>query len=79
MPHASAEDPAPNKLSTRALIRIKPKLNRFEHKFILTMAGTAKPEEFLFIDPEPSSPSIFLDLRAMPSIDGDDPAAFDDW
>ncbi|TVU23269.1 hypothetical protein EJB05_25624, partial [Eragrostis curvula] len=38
----------------------------------------AIPEEFLFIDPEPPSPSVFLDLPPTPGVDGDDPAAFDD-
>nr|CAB3490635.1 unnamed protein product [Digitaria exilis] len=36
----------------------------------------AAPEEFLFVDPEPPSPSVFLDLPPTPVHD--DPGAFDD-
>nr|CAB3492309.1 unnamed protein product [Digitaria exilis]CAB3492336.1 unnamed protein product [Digitaria exilis] len=42
----------------------------------------ATPEEFLFVDPEPPSPSVFLDLPPTPPPplhdDDDDPGAFDD-
>jgi hypothetical protein len=49
---------------------------------------SAAPEEFLFVHPEPPSPSVFLDLPPTPpppppppphdEHDDDDPAAFDD-
>ncbi|PVH34641.1 hypothetical protein PAHAL_8G266200 [Panicum hallii] len=39
-------------------------------------AMAAAPEEFLFVHPEPPSPSVFLDLPPTPRRD--DPAAFDD-
>ncbi|CAO2150328.1 unnamed protein product [Urochloa humidicola] len=40
----------------------------------------AAPEEFLFVHPEPPSPSVFLDLPPTPprDQDGEDPGAFDD-